>query len=115
MAAGMCASPSTLMVASLKDSHLALHENPQAQVGGESISLASTAQIAASLTKALCRFRTCFTFLLGDAFGISFMTFKYIVSALAWLCALGNCAHCSCSDVRKSFLFISVGTGLDQS
>lgn len=115
MAAGVRASPSTLMAASMKDSHLALHENPQAQVGGENVSQASTAQIAASLTKALCHFRTCFTFLLGDASGISFLVFKYIVSALAWLCALVNSTRCSSSDVRKSFLFTSVGTGLDQS
>lgn len=103
MAAGMCASPSALMAVSMMDSHLALCENPQAQVGGESISQASTGQTAASLTKALCHSWASFTFLLGDTSGISFLVFKFIVSALAWLCALGNSACCSSSDVRKRF------------
>lgn len=103
MAAGMCASPSALMAVSMRDSHLALCENPQAQVGGKSISQVSTGQIAASLTKALCHSWACFTFLLGDTSGISFLVFKFIVSALTWLCALRNSACCASSDVRKRF------------
>lgn len=114
MAAGMCAPPSALMTVSMMYSHLALCENPWAQVGGESISQASTGQIAPSLIKALCRSWACFTFRLGDTSGISFLVFKFIVSALAWLGALGNSASCSHSDARKSFLLTSVGTGLDQ-
>lgn len=85
-----------------------------AQVGGESISQASTGQIAASLTKALCCSWACFTFLLGDISGTPFLVFKFIVSALSWLCAPSSSACCSSSDVRKGFLLPSVGTGLDQ-
>lgn len=114
MAAGMCASPSALMTISMTYSHFALCENVWAQVGGETISHASTGQIAAFLTKALCDSWACFTFLLGDTSGTSFLVFKFIVSALAWFCALSSSACCSSSDVRKSFLLTSVGTGLDQ-
>lgn len=114
MAAGMCASPSALMTISMTYCHLALCDNVWAQVGGETISHASTGQVAASLTKALCDSWACFTFLLGDTSGISFLVFKFIVSALAWLCALSNSACCSSSDVRKSFLLTLVGTGLDR-
>lgn len=85
-----------------------------AQVGGDSIPLASTGQIAASLTKALCCSWACSTFLLGDTSGTSFLLFKFIVSVLSWLSAPHNFACCSSSDVRKNFLLISVGTGLDQ-
>lgn len=76
-----------------------------AQVGGDSISLPSTGQTAASLTKALCCPWTCFTFLLGDTSGTSFLVFKFIVSALPWLCAPNNSACCSPSDVRKRFFY----------
>lgn len=51
-------------------------------------------------------------FLLEMHQGFPFCFSKYIVSTLAWLCTLGSSAT---SDVRKSFLFASMGTGLDQS
>lgn len=46
-------------------------------MGGESISQASTGQIAASITKALCHSWACFIFLLGDTSGISFLVFMF--------------------------------------
>lgn len=76
MVFGMCVSPSTLLAVSMMDSRLAFHESLQAQVGGVNISQASTGQIAASLTKALCHFCTCCTFLLGDASGFSSLFFE---------------------------------------